>query len=126
MHNTTEFVSVSLAMLLAIALGVALFAGNQTEKLTLKSVLTMVVTGVVAGVMTWTYLKDEESTKVVVRNILIYTFGATVFAKLIGRIINSLTTIPQKHIQKIGIDFIRKKAGLDASEKEDFETENNE
>lgn len=121
--NATEIISVTLSMLLAIALGISLFAGNQSERLTTKSIITMVVTGVVAGVITWTYLTEGETTKIVVRNILMYTFGATVFSKLIGRVINSFTSIPEKEIQKFGLDYLRKKVGLSESEMENYESE---
>lgn len=121
--NATEALSVALSMILAIALGISLFAGNQTEKLTIKSIITMVVTGVASGIITWTYLTEGETTKVVVRNILLYTFSATVFSKLIGRVINSFTNIPEKEIQKLGLDYLRKRAGLSESEIDNYESE---
>lgn len=110
---TQELISVILSTLLAIALGISIFAGNSKDKLTWKQVILMVIVGMTAGVVSWTYLKEGLDTKTIVRNILCYTFLATVFTKLIGRVINAITNIPEADIQHIVIDFARKKAGLD-------------
>lgn len=84
----------------------------------------MAITGAAAGVITWTYLKDGAATKDIVRAILIYTFCATAFTKLIGRVISAFTNISEDKIQKIGLDLARKKLGLDKEENEDKENNN--
>lgn len=117
-----EIVIVSFSMLVAVLLGISIFAGNSTDKLTTRMVFLMVATGLAAGVITWTFVAEGETTKIIVRMVLSITFFSTVLSKLIGRIINSLTSIPQAKIQKIAIDFMRKKMSLE-NEKEDKNTE---
>jgi len=116
-----EIVIVSFSMIVAILLGISIFAGNSTDKLTVRMVFLMVATGLAAGVVTWTYVAEGETTKIIVRMVLSITFLSTVLSKLIGRIINSLTSIPQAKIQKIALDYMRKKMNLEG-EKEDEET----
>lgn len=121
---TQEIISVLLSTILAIALGIAVFAGNSKDKLTWKQILTMVIVGIGAGAISWTYLKDGLDTKLIVRSILIYTFLATVLTKLIGRIINAVTNIPEKQIQNIVVDLARKRMGLNENTN-DHDTESN-
>ena len=84
----------------------------------------MVAVGLVATMVTWTYLPDGASTKIVVRNICLFTVSATALSKLLMSIISGLTNIPHSTIQKIGVDLARKKLGLDKDENSEPHNDN--
>lgn len=117
-----ELLATVFATIIAIGLGISLFAGSTRDKLTIGVVTTMIVTGITASAITWTYLQDNSPAKLVVRNILTYTFLATVFSKLITRWVNAVTNIPEKELQKIGIEYIRKKVGIGNENVNDYES----
>lgn len=116
---TQEIIAVVLSIILATGVGVAVFIGNQKKRLTWGAIAIMIAIGITAGVLSWTYIKDDEAPKIIVRNIILWSFTATVLSKLIGRVINAVTNIPEKEIQKIAIDYARKRAGLRRNEREE-------
>jgi len=107
-----EIAIVALSSAIAILLAISIFAGNSKDKLTFKIALIMICTGVTASILSWSYLKDETPIKLIVRSVISITFVSTVLSKLIGRIITAAVSIPKERLQKLMIDYTRKKMGL--------------
>lgn len=112
-----EIIIVTIIAILGIVSGIVLFIGSQKNKLKKIEVFSMIIVGLVSAVFSWTFLENGIDTKEIVQNVLGITLSATVLTKLIINVINAAINIPEKKIQKILIDWARKKVGLNEEDK---------